>query len=113
MLTKQSLMNVKSKAVKKGIWYETLSRAERAIVDLTIKCVEKVRSPALAKAIAKIIGKITQTLQQGFLQKAREIGSDIAKQVTLIAQKWGNTKSSNWADDTNFIIFLGVTALNT
>lgn len=113
LLTKQGLAKVKSKARRSGIWYETLSKTERAIIDLTIKCVEKVRSPTLAKAITRIVSKISETLEKGFIQKAQEIGSDLAKQIARIAQKWGNKKSPNWQHDTSFITFLGITALNT
>lgn len=106
-------MKIKSKARKSGIWYETLSKTERAIIDLTIKCVEKVRSPTLTKTIRKIIGKITQTLEKSFTQKAQEIGSSLAKQIVGIAQKWGNKKAPNWEREAKFVNFLGIIALNT
>ena len=113
MLTRQGLLKTKSKAVRKGVWYEALSRAERAIVDLTIKCVENVRSPTLTKTIAKIISKITQTLGKCFMDKAQEIGSDLAKHLSMFAEKWGNKTAQKWKRDKQFIEFLGVTALNT
>ena len=113
MLTSQGLSKIKSKARKRGIWYEALTKTERSIIDLTIKCVEKVRSPILAKVISRIIGKITKTLQEGFMSKAQKIGNDLAKQMASIARKWGNQKSPNWEHDTKFIKFLGVIALNT
>jgi len=106
-------MKVKSKAVKSRLWYEALSRAERAIIDLTIKCVEKVRSPILAKAITKILGKIMKTLEKGFREKAQEIGRDLAQRLSKVAEKWGNRRAPNWKSDKKFIEFLGVTALNT
>ena len=106
-------MKVKSKAVRNGIWFEVLSRVERAIVDLTMKCVEKVRSPILAKAINKILGKILKTLGKSFLDKAKEFGRDLAQRLSKVAEKWGNKKAPNWKSDKEFIKFLGVTALNT
>lgn len=113
MLTKQGLVKLRSRACKNGTWYETLSRTERAIVDLTIRCVEKIRSPTLAKTISRIMGKLTQTLQKTFIERAQEIGTEISKRIVEIAQEWGNKKSSEWETDDNFIKFLGVTALNT
>lgn len=112
LLTRQGLLKAKSKAVKNRVWYEALSTAERAIINLTVKCVEKVRSPTLAKAITRILSKI-RTLEKSFIERAEEVGSDIAKRIVWIAQKWGNKKSSYWEIDINFIRFLGVTALNT
>lgn len=113
MLTKQGLMKFKTRARKNGAWYETLSRTERAIVDLTIKCVEKIRSPTLAKTITQIIGKLAKTLQKTFIERAQEIGTEISKRIVEIAHEWGNKNSSEWETDDDFIKFLGVTALNT
>jgi hypothetical protein len=112
LLSVQGLLKIKSKARRNGIWYGTLSRAERAIVDLTIKCVETIRSPTLAKAITKIVSKITQTLGKSFLQKAQEVGADLAKNLSLVARRWGREDSREWKDDDHFIKFLGVTMLN-
>jgi hypothetical protein len=113
LLTKQGLIKLKSRACKNGAWYEILSRTERAIVDLTIKCVEKIRSPILARTINGIISKLAQTLQKTFIEKAHEIGTEISKRIVEIAQEWGNKNSSEWETDDNFIRFLGLTALNT
>lgn len=113
MLTSQGLMKVKSKAVRKGIWYEALSRTERAIVDLTIKCVEHVRSPILTKTITGILGKIVKTLERGFLDKAQEIGNSLAQRLSELAGRWGNKNALIWQEDNDFVKFLGVMSLNT
>lgn len=113
MLTRQGLMKIRSRARREGAWYKVLSRAERAIVDLTIKCVEKVRSPILAKTISKILRRIMKTLSEGFLDKAEKIGHDIAKKLCKIGEAWGNNDASKWNHDEGFVKFLGVTALNT
>jgi len=112
LLTSQGLTKIKFKAVRKGVWYEALSRTERAIVDLTIKCVENVKSPTLTKTITKILNKVTQTLQC-FLDKAQQVGSDLALRLSMVAEKWGNKTAQKWKHDKKFIKFLGVTALNT
>ena len=113
MLTRQGLLKVKTKAVRKGVWYETLSRAERAIVDLTIKCVENVKSPTLAKTVTRILSKISQTLENCFLKRAEKIASDLAKRLSLVAEKWGNKTAQKWRTDKKFIMFLGAVALGT
>jgi hypothetical protein len=113
LLTKQGLLRYKSRARKNGAWFEILSRTERAIVDLTIRCVETVRSPMLARTINRIIGKLAQTLQKTFIEKAQKIGAEMSKRIVKIAQEWGNKQSPEWESDGNFIEFLGITALNT
>jgi hypothetical protein len=106
-------MKIRSKALRNGVWYKTLSRAERAIVDLTIRCVEKVRSPILAKAISKIMRRIKMTLSEGFLDQAKKVGRNIAERLCWIGEAWGNQAAPKWKRDEEFIKFLGVTALNT
>lgn len=112
MLTRQGLMKVKSRAVRSGIWFKVLSRAERAIVDLTVKCVEQIRSRILAQIISKIISKLLKTLEDEFLTKAERIGCKIVEKLSTIAEKWGNKACSAWRYDKNFIKFLGMNELN-
>jgi hypothetical protein len=106
-------MRIRSKALRNGAWYKTLSRAERAIVDLTIRCVEKVRSPILAKTVSQIIGRIKKTLSEGFLDVAEKVGYDIAERLHRIGEAWGNKNAQKWKHDEVFIKFLGIMALNT
>ncbi len=113
MLTVQGLSKTKSRARKSGIWYEALSQTERAIIDLTIKCVKTVRSPTLARTITKIVSKLTQALGKSFLQKAQEVGIDLAKNLSLVASRWGHRSAQEWKDDRQLIKFLGISVLNT
>ncbi len=113
LLTRQGLATIKTQALRKGIWYETLSKTERAIVDLTMKCVEKVRSPILSRTIIKILSKIAKALENTFLVKANKIGSELAKRLGSIAERWGNKTAPKWKTDKKLIKFLGVTALNS
>ena len=106
-------MRFKSKARKNGAWYVALSMTERAIIDLTIKCVERIRSPILARTISKIVGKLAHTLYKPFTERAHEIGTEIVARITEIAREWGYKKSIEWEADDNFIRFLGITVLNT
>ena len=113
VLTRQGLMKIKSRAVRSGIWFKVLSRVERAIVDLTVKCVEQIRSRVLAQTISSIISKLLKTLEDEFLTKAERIGCKIVERLSTIAEEWGNKTCSVWKYDRNFIKFLGVNALNT
>jgi replicative superfamily II helicase len=94
------------------IMYKALTRMERAILNLTIKCVEQVRSPTLQNALSSIVSKIKEALENRFLIKAEKIGREKAEKLGNQAQKWGNTKASNWKRDKTFIIYLGVGSLN-
>ena len=112
MTNRQYLNNIKSQALRAKILFRTLSRVERAILNLTIRCVEEVRSPTLENALSSIVSKIMEALENRFLVKAEKIGRQIAEKLGNTAQKWGNKTASNWKKDKNFIIYLGVDSLN-
>jgi len=106
-------MKIKARAFRHRIWFKALSRAERAVIDLTIQCVEKVQSRILTRVISKIIDKILKTLKNGFLETADKIGRETVERLCRIAGIWGNSTASGWKHDRGFIRFLGVNAVNT
>ena len=113
MTTRHDLANLKSRALRMRVWFRALSRIERAIVDLTIKCVEKIRSNVLESTISTIVGKILQFLEEGFTARAEKVGHEIVGRLCAIAERWGNKACSTWKNDTCFVKFLGINALNT
>jgi len=106
-------MKIKARALRHKMWFKTLSRAERAIIDLTVKCVERVRSPILAAIVSSIVGKVLKILESRFLQTVNRIGSAIAEKVCGIAERWGNEDASSWKHDSSFIRVLGINAVNS
>jgi len=112
LLTRQSLINTRVRAVRQGIWFKALSRIERGILDLTLHCVARVRSRVLAGIVSDIIAKILKTLKPSFLEAAMRIGREIADEVCGVAEKWGNSDALRWKHDLDFVCFLGVTAVN-
>jgi len=113
LTTRQDLVKIKSRALRTRVWFRALSKIERAIIDLTIKCVEKVRSNVLAGTISTIVGKILQFLEEGFMTRAERVGYEIAERLCSVGEGWGNEACSSWKCEKCFIKFLGVNALNT
>ena len=112
-LTRKGLMKIKARAFRRRVWFKALSRAERAIIDLTIKCVERVQSRILTRVISKIVDKILKTLKNRFLETADKVGRETVERLCRIAGRWGNRTASGWNHDFVFIRFLGVNAVNT
>ena len=106
-------MKVKARALRKGVWFKSLSRIERSIVDLTIRCVERVRSDLLMKTVVAILDKLLETLEEDYLKRVERIGREIAQKICEIAGRWGNPHASLWKYDQNFVKFLGVTATDS
>jgi len=112
LTTKQDLIKIKTRALRTRLWFKTLSRVERAIIDLTIKCTERVKSNVLMATISTIIGKILQFCEESFMIRAEKVGQGMAEVLCALALRWGNKTSSAWKHETGFAKHLGVNALN-
>jgi len=112
LLTRQGLMRIKTRALRQRIWFKVTSGLERGIVDLSIRCVERIRSPVLAGILSEIIRKALGTLENGFVKRAEKVGAEIANKVCGFALAWGNRAASSWKHDPSFVRFLGVNAVN-
>jgi hypothetical protein len=112
VIATQDLLRLKKRALRLNIWFKVLSKTERAIIDLTLRCVERIRSPILEATVCSIADKVLRVLGCGFLLKAGKIGHEMAIQVSQIAQEWGNQGASEWILDSGFVRFLGVITLN-
>jgi hypothetical protein len=110
--TKQDLQRIKSRALREKVWFRALSKADRAIVDLTITCVKKIRSNVLARIISTVVAKVLECLEEDFMVAAERVGNEIAETLCALGERWGNKTCSTWKCDLYFVRFLGVRALN-
>jgi len=111
-LDKATLVKLKLKAMRAGVWYRALPRIDRVLVDLTIKVAETIRSPHLARSILSVAGKLESLLESKLQRAVREIGLPIAHKLSLFAQKWGNKAAEKWASDDGFARYWAAMKLN-
>ena len=111
-LNKSLLIRIKHKAIRLKIWYK-LNNIERTIIDLTIKCVDKIKSKELKNVILKILNKIKEIFENDFLNKIYENGLKEIIKIIKIAYSWGNKNSLNWIKDKSFIFYLGIKNIYT
>ncbi len=111
-LNRSRLARLRTNAVRRGVWFRVLSRLERASVDLTIRVVEKVRSAVLAEALLSIVKKLTDAMESPVTRLRREVGSSLARKMSLIAQRWGSKSAIKWKADRRFIRYLTIMHLN-
>jgi NAD-dependent DNA ligase len=88
-----------------------LDRTERALINLTIRVVDAVRSSKLAKVLSKPVEKLRESMKS-LVDRAREIGRPLAEKLSRIAQAWGNGSASAWVEDRTFVEYLGLSALS-
>jgi len=111
MFFRSELAALRRKALRRGIWFRVLSKIERAIIDLSIRCVETIRSTALTRIVSDIVEKIEYAMT-GFLSGAEVVGRELAERAVKFALSWGNVGASNWKDDIGFTRYLGAMSLS-
>jgi hypothetical protein len=111
-LTREGLEGLRRRALRSKAWFR-LDRLERAVVELTIKVVDRVKSSTLAGIILGIVDKLRQWMKPSLKEVALSIGRPLAERAARIAEAWGNHEARKWLKDLGFIIYLGVSWLNT
>lgn len=111
ILSRAGLIQLRRRAIRRGVWFRKLTKLDRATVDLTILCVEKVRSPILSRVLATIACKIMKTLRSSYLEVI-QLGQRLAFKVSELAESWGYHEALVWRDDRNFAIYLGLNAVS-
>ena len=111
-LDKTQLLKLRSRAMRSGVWFKALQRIDRVLIDLTIRVANSIRSVTLANSILAITRKLQELQESKFSHAASYIGSPIARNLSILAQKWGNRRAKMWANDKNFIRYLTIMSLN-
>jgi len=113
VMNRDMLVSVRRMAMRRRVWFKVLSRMERAVVSLTIRCVEEVRSARLAMIVKAIVDKLNDAVKGGVERLMETVGRSLAQKLSGIAVGWGNESACDWADDHGFIWFLTVNYMNT
>lgn len=113
LLTGKKLTEIKKKAIRRGVWFTALNKAERACIDITTKVVKRVQSIFLAKVLTTIVKKLLYAMENKVERLMREVGQKLAFKISQIAQTWGYVSAFRWATDPKFIRYLTITKMNT
>jgi hypothetical protein len=73
LLTREGLEALRRRALRSKAWFR-LERAERAVVELTIRVVDRVKSSTLARIILGIVDKLRQWVKPSLKEVALSIG---------------------------------------
>lgn len=110
--TAEELNKIKRKALRRKVWFKALNRMERALIDLVIRVVERVRSPKLAKIVARILEKLREALKTRIEKLMETVGRNIARKHAECAYSWGYKDALTWSEDTDFIRYLTIVEMN-
>ena len=107
-LTRESLVKLRLKALRRGCWFRDLKHNERKLLELTIRVVERVRSFLLAKIVSRIVGILCEAMETRVFRLMRTKGRSMAENLSKIAQAWGYRAAKSWATDQGFMQYLAV-----
>ena len=111
-LSKSELIRIKTKAMRRRVWFRMLTMSERAQIDLTIKFVEKVRSLLLSRVLVSIMRKMMDAIEGRVVCAMRDVGCGLAEKISRIAGSWGNQSASEWVEDRGFTQYLTIMWMN-
>lgn len=112
-LRRDLLRLLKLRALRSGVWYKALNCLDRALVDLTMKVAERVRSLRLIKALLAVVEKLEEALENKISKAVRLVGFPLAYKISLLAKKWGNPSAESWSSDVSFARFLAIMHINS
>ena len=111
-LDRAQLVKLRRRAMRAGVWFRSLPRIDRVLVDLSIHVVDCVRSVHLARCLFAVAGKLEGLLESKLKRAFREFGLPIASKISALALGWGYDAARFWADDLRFARFWAVMKLN-
>src|SRR3989441_6592429 len=106
-ITREVLVGLKTRGLRRRVWYCTLSRMERGLVDLTIQWVDKVRSGRMTETLMRILAKLAMALETG-MGRVLGRGKVLATKASELAVGWGNGPAFNWRFEEAFCNALGL-----
>jgi hypothetical protein len=112
-LTVGRLIKARKLALRRGVWFRALSRIERGAVDLTMRYIDSIKSPRLARMLTAILTKLKHETESKAEHMVRVFGLPLAKKVSRIAVRWGYYSAIKWAEDINFAQYLALNFAKT
>ena len=112
LFSRRTLALIRRKALRRRVWFKDLSHIERGLVDLTVKCVEQVRSSKLTAMLRIIVERLETALRSKVERLIMKVGWPSARRMAHFAVSWGNLDAWNWASDAKFARYLTVVHIN-
>ncbi|MEM2759465.1 MAG: hypothetical protein QXU32_02655 [Nitrososphaerales archaeon] len=102
-----TLSHLRMKALRKKVWFCSLTEQERILTGLLIKHIKIVKNAALATTIARIMAKLIHAIIYSFLNKIEDLGRTVARAMAAGAFACGNKDALNWMQNASYIRYLG------
>lgn len=112
MFSRGFLLQVRGRALRRGVWFSALDRVERGILSLAARVVDRVQSVVLGVELVKILAKLRDALKGELVRRMEEYGYERAKEIAGTAVEWGNRAARGWASEIGLVRYLSVMDMN-
>jgi hypothetical protein len=111
MLEAYFLIEVRKKAIRGRVWFKSLDRLERSIINLSSKVLDHANKiSCLGLVLSTIIVKIEDALKSVFERRLESYGLRRSGEIVELAVKFGNNSAREWLDDsfTRYVTFMSL-----
>jgi hypothetical protein len=106
--------SLRTRALRNKVWFLATEKTERAIVSLSLRCLQTVRERSLlAKVLSVVVAKVQTALESGRQFLFEVAGRPIAQLMVRTALKWGYEEGKEWLKDITFIRFHGLNRIGS
>ena len=106
MITNSFLVEVRRRALRRGVWFRALDRVERGIRSLAARVVDRVKSVVLGVELVKTLKKFNDALKSGFVMRIEEYRFSQARELVAQVVEWDYGAAAGWASDLAFVRYL-------
>jgi hypothetical protein len=112
LISSEYLKKVRSKALRKRVWYSNINELDRGILNLTIQLVEEVKSSTLGTAVTRILSSLRDAFKSDFVKYYEKNGYHQVKDLVEAAESFGSQVAEKWLLDHGFAWYLSVNRYN-
>jgi hypothetical protein len=106
MFTKSSLLEARRSALRRRIWFSALDNTERGILSISSKIIDTVKSDILNSLLVKIILKLKNALEIGFIRYFENFGLKRMRIIQGQAYLFGYIHAGELSRDVGFVEYL-------
>lgn len=112
MFTREFLKEIRLRAIRRRMLYNTLDSVERGILYLCTRVVDEVSSPVLGVQLVEIVSRLQEAMKSAFTRHVESYGFKRVVQLVKQAKAIGCKRASEWLQDMSFIKYLAVLNMN-
>ncbi len=102
------LSDLRTKALRRGIWFTTLTHEERLLTALIKKQIKIVKNATLATVIARMVVKLLYAIKNSFSNMIDKLGRPMAESWARGAYAIGWKEACAWTSDPNIVRWFGL-----